>query len=442
MIAMKKIDILIYILLLAVGGILGWVLRIIVEPPLQISVEQPPIVIQKIANESALVTEVPTSVQPAVVSKNDSENDLSPLVSDSVKPISNLNAPKQIKSEFNYQESILQIKNQLERNEFYDVLQKLVQYRKMEGKEALVSEIKEMLEAYVSVKIGQKEGQTLLADIERILNSEQGCWPIIILKGKVYISLEQYEEGAESLKKEMFYVKDEAEVKELQSFIRLLRAKRIEQLQKQKLTERLVQYYEGLILEDSSYAPYYFELAKLYITRYQYDNALVLLRLIVLDQTYGKEAEALILKVQHVQELEAQKQRVQWQNEAALEIPIVKKDSHYFVNCALDDKLTVRLMIDTGANMTIISEAIAVKLGINLQEQKDLRWFHTAGGMVKQPVIRLKRLTIQSLQIVDIVVGVNKELGNSFDGLLGMNFFNYFNFEIDQEKKILVLRQK
>ena len=85
---------------------------------------------------------------------------------------------------------------------------------------------------------------------------------------------------------------------------------------------------------------------------------------------------------------------------------------------------------------------MAYKLGFKADQLKDLRWFQTAGGMVKQPVVKISSLTLANVKMQEVMAAVSKGVGSDFDGLLGMNFLGRFNFEINQERNLLILKQK
>jgi clan AA aspartic protease (TIGR02281 family) len=111
---------------------------------------------------------------------------------------------------------------------------------------------------------------------------------------------------------------------------------------------------------------------------------------------------------------------------------------HFLVAARLADGSSARLLIDTGASMTILTPPIPARGGYTDTGQK--RVFSTANGRVTAPVYRLDVLSVGDWQVSQIEVGV-LELADSphIDGLLGMNFLRHFQFFIDQNQAMLRL---
>lgn len=439
---MKISDILIYIFLICCGVILGWFLKDTLSPP-----EKPFSDSESKSNKSFESDVLPNQPMPTPnpISISENKNVITNLPPESNENPEIQNTKIQIqetpKIEIQ-QNEIREIQKSLNRNDFFAAIKLLANLKSKDENSNNYTEALNLITNFVQIKTSNLERQNILADIEKSLGFYPGWWPLIVLKGKVYAAMGEFEAGAKNLKGEMFYINNEKELAELLSFIRMLRAKRIEQLKQQKLSERLIGYYEEIILEDSAYAQYYFELGRLYAEKHDYYSALVMLGIIVADETYGKDASELISQIIAIQELEAAKQLVKFENKNANEIPIVRLNDRIFAFVHLNDKIEAKFLIDTGATISHISFNMASKLGFTGSQLKDLRWFQTAGGLIKQPVVRLNSLTIANVKMMEIMVAVSKETGKEFDGLLGMNFLGRFNFEINLERNLLILRQK
>ena len=444
---MKLTDIFIYICLIGCGVIFGWFLKSASVSSLpQTNSPEPIISLSTIPkqkhlefpkNEMLPVLDLPEQQPVKAIEKKDITNSFI-----SLPPPENSSLTSKAQNQNKSQQDMINIQKDLDNNDFFAAIKSFAVFRNKEEKGALYTESLNLLTNFVQTKAGNKEQQTILADIEKALGFYPGWWPLIVLKGQAYIAMGNFEEGAKSLKGEMFYITNENEQKDLLAFIRVLRSKRMDQLKSQKLGIRLIEYYEELIVEDSAFVPYYFELGKLYIEKHDFYNALVILGIIVSDATYGKEADALISQIIATQESEAAKQIVKFENKNAIEIPIIRVNDRYFVLINLNDKLEAKFLIDTGASISIISSNLASKLGYSDYQLKDLRWFQTAGGMVKQPMVKLLSLTVGAVKMNNVMAAVSNSVGSEFDGLLGMNFLGRFNLEIVQDRNLLILKRK
>jgi clan AA aspartic protease (TIGR02281 family) len=119
-------------------------------------------------------------------------------------------------------------------------------------------------------------------------------------------------------------------------------------------------------------------------------------------------------------------------------VPLHRRGNHFLVDARLDDGASVRLLIDTGASMTILTPRALAGSGYRDTGRSAL--FSTANGRVRAPVYTLDALSVGSWQVSRIDIGV-LELDDSrtIDGLLGMNFLRHFQFFIDQNEAVLRL---
>jgi clan AA aspartic protease (TIGR02281 family) len=109
------------------------------------------------------------------------------------------------------------------------------------------------------------------------------------------------------------------------------------------------------------------------------------------------------------------------------------------VTASLDGQREVRLLIDTGASFTVIAPAVLEGLGYVLGGRTGR--FSTANGQVDAPLVGIQSLTVGEQLVSPITVGAIALSGRagSFDGLLGMNFLQKFEFSLDQQRSVLEL---
>ncbi|MDH5437071.1 MAG: retroviral-like aspartic protease family protein, partial [Gammaproteobacteria bacterium] len=121
-------------------------------------------------------------------------------------------------------------------------------------------------------------------------------------------------------------------------------------------------------------------------------------------------------------------------------IPLHRSGNSFLVDARSADGQSIRLLIDTGASMTILTPDVLDQRGIRYQDTGRTGTFNTANGRVQAPVYKLDSLSVGEWQVNNIEVGV-LSLGSSsnVDGLLGMNFLNKFQFFIDQNESLLRL---
>ncbi len=121
-------------------------------------------------------------------------------------------------------------------------------------------------------------------------------------------------------------------------------------------------------------------------------------------------------------------------------IPLEKRGNQYLVNLS-NRQSRVRLLIDTGASMTVISVATFSSFNADGSAiEQERRVFQTAGGVVMGtvytvPELRLGPYLLKNTQVAVIDFDSDREI----DGLLGMNILGQFKFQIDQENSRLLL---
>jgi clan AA aspartic protease (TIGR02281 family) len=127
-------------------------------------------------------------------------------------------------------------------------------------------------------------------------------------------------------------------------------------------------------------------------------------------------------------------------------IEVSEEKGHIFVNAILNKKVNVRLMMDTGASLILITNKVAKELGINTTyiHKRMLKMELADGRKVDAQFISLKSVSVQGVEVTDVDAAVLLEdIGDiAFkDGLLGMSFLNKFNFKVDQNNKQLILEK-
>lgn len=115
----------------------------------------------------------------------------------------------------------------------------------------------------------------------------------------------------------------------------------------------------------------------------------------------------------------------------------------YMVTTVLNRKVKARMMLDTGAASTLITQRIGRALGISESAGRKIVCT-LAGGQTAAA----REVTISSVKVgrayarnVRAVI-LEDDRTKGYDGLLGMDFLNNFKFKIDTEKNELILEKR
>lgn len=113
-----------------------------------------------------------------------------------------------------------------------------------------------------------------------------------------------------------------------------------------------------------------------------------------------------------------------------------RRDNAIFVNAILNWKLPVVFHVDTGATSTMITGQDALALGIDPDSKPRMKGVIADGSVVEFP-----RAVLSSISVADAEVNnVEVAIGNT--RLLGMNYLNDFQVNIDAENGQLILDRK
>jgi clan AA aspartic protease (TIGR02281 family) len=199
----------------------------------------------------------------------------------------------------------------------------------------------------------------------------------------------------------------------------------------------LLALYQDLTQLEPSYAPYFIGLATAQLALDDPEGARLSLLLVAQDPEVGARARELLAHMS-VAAAEARPQETAALASSVAGIPLMRSGNHFLVDARVGSG-SARLLIDTGASLTILTPAALARRGDAARETGKSGIFTTANGRVRAPIYRLDTLSIGDWQVSDLEVGV-LDLGDpAIDGLLGMNVLSRFQFFIDQNEALLRL---
>jgi clan AA aspartic protease (TIGR02281 family) len=103
------------------------------------------------------------------------------------------------------------------------------------------------------------------------------------------------------------------------------------------------------------------------------------------------------------------------------------------IEAILNQRLTVPMLLDTGADFTVLTKQVANALRLSPVDHFPKLEFKTAGGVVKFPVATLRSLRVGTAEARDVNVAIDID-GHMSMGLLGMTFLRHFKVTVDQQR--------
>ncbi|MEN8760820.1 MAG: TIGR02281 family clan AA aspartic protease [Thiogranum sp.] len=263
------------------------------------------------------------------------------------------------------------------------------------------------------------------------LNEEYRDVDVLLLRARLYWLQGQHRQAIETLYDAKSYEYRAPQLALIAERIRTYVADHDRQLQiaDEQLTRLAL--YEYLVQVEPDYSPYFIALARAQLAQNRLDEARQSLFLVESDPRVSDEARLLLSQIEDT---------VTFSQASQVSIPLIRQGEHFLIDARINDRVTVRLLIDTGASMTVLRDDILVAAGLFKPARPSLQLFSTANGLVEGAVYRLDNLSIGDQNVANIeVAALGLASLQSADGLLGMNFLKHFKFFIDQNKPELRL---
>ena len=124
-------------------------------------------------------------------------------------------------------------------------------------------------------------------------------------------------------------------------------------------------------------------------------------------------------------------------------IPMEKHGQVVIIQATLNNKQSAKFVVDTGASYTLISNALARDLAIDVGANPKTLPFQTANGIIQAPVTNLESIAVGGMEIRNLPAAEHDaEPDPQVAGLLGLNFLSNFRMDIDTQKGVLHLEKK
>src|SRR4029078_10888546 len=104
----------------------------------------------------------------------------------------------------------------------------------------------------------------------------------------------------------------------------------------------------------------------------------------------------------------------------------------------LNNKRSAKFVVDTGASYTLISNALARDLAIDVGTNPKTLPFQTANGLNQAPVTSLESIAVGGMEIRNLPAAVHDAVPDpELAGFLGPHFLRNFLQYIDNKKSVL-----
>lgn len=125
-------------------------------------------------------------------------------------------------------------------------------------------------------------------------------------------------------------------------------------------------------------------------------------------------------------------------------VPVMRVGRSLVVQTKLNGSRDARLILDTGAEITVLSHAAALDAGLLPSQTVATVTLNTAGGSVRADVFRVGTVSVGTAEVNNVAVAVHDlpDAPAGVDGLLGLTFLDRFLVTLDAQKGELHLKPR
>ena len=129
---------------------------------------------------------------------------------------------------------------------------------------------------------------------------------------------------------------------------------------------------------------------------------------------------------------------------SSIAVPVTRVGRSLVVQARLNGTRDARLIVDTGADITVLSTDVARDLGLFSSGGSSAMTLNTAGGSVRVEVAKVDSISVGTAQAYNVPVAIHDlpDAAVGVNGLLGLTFLDKFLVTLDMEKGELMLRPR
>ena len=195
--------------------------------------------------------------------------------------------------------------------------------------------------------------------------------------------------------------------------------------------QRLSDMYAWLVSVQPSYIPYVLRFVHWLIETNRYQQASSQLVSARNDLRYAREVERL-------EDLIAE--RESFQSSGVQRVPLERVGKQFVVELEFEYGESARLLIDTGASLSVIKESELSRLALSRLDREAVT-MQTANGSLEAEKLTAPSVSLGGRVMTDVDVVTTPLRDFAYDGLLGMSVLGRLKFYIDQEQSALVIGQ-
>lgn len=278
--------------------------------------------------------------------------------------------------------------------------------------------------------IDLKEYQFAEQVIESFLHYSADDFAFLLLSVDWYLAQQQYFLAIKQAYEIQYHSIDFQQQQQALALTDKLIDQEIARLIDRKLWRELYRFSEQVSLLIVDNLAVQWALAQAYFHLEQFEQAENVLLLLIEQENFSLAAQSLLTQTQ----LALRKPMM---------VPLLKQGEHFIVEGSINNQTSVRLLLDTGASISLLSQTVFddLQLMVGAEYMQEIT-LNTAGGEVVADLYKFAQFDLHGYVVENILFAVSNEVISGSDGLLGMNYLKHFDFYIDQNNHLLRLTNK
>ena len=126
-------------------------------------------------------------------------------------------------------------------------------------------------------------------------------------------------------------------------------------------------------------------------------------------------------------------------------VPLKKNGGGWIIQVEFNNLYEANLIVDTGATITALSEDLAFNMGLSPDPRYAPISVLTANGNTKAWLTQIQSARSGEVELKNLMVAIidfSNHSAGRISGLLGLNFLDNFNWRLDQQNEVLILKSK
>ncbi|MFV2058830.1 MAG: retroviral-like aspartic protease family protein, partial [Thiohalomonadales bacterium] len=221
------------------------------------------------------------------------------------------------------------------------------------------------------------------------LNYEYDNIVALLLLAELHHRQKHYLASIDALYRARSYAHQSQDIDDVNAKLRTMVTEQAERLKSQGDKLALLDFYRRLTQLEPDYAPNFIGVAEAQIGLGNPEDARIALSMARHDPSVSAQIDLLLDRINQAPAIDLA---------GATAVGLLRANDQFLIDVIINKQQSARLLLDTGASISIISPEIANALGLTSVPTHRIGWFSTANGVVSSSIYQLQSLSVENYQ--------------------------------------------